>query len=258
MKATQAQLEGRSGARCGSPPVAEPVGTEEACRGTHPRAGAAGQSRAEAFQGGRDGFWHHGFLLGLRRAAGGSFLPAHTGSPVLNPKESHSDACYFPRPLYWGLFPSSQPQPPSIQRKLVPSGDSLGHTENMGALPTHPVRAAGETALSAASGAVVHGNDTCPFPGSLHNAPLGQPGAEDSAGSSGRGGLTLWPPALLEDSRKVSHRSPGGSQRTLVSSSPLPLPGFLLSPVGPGVSFSQSMCGRQEGTMLGLCYIWVE
>lgn len=55
-------------------------------QGTHSRAVAAGQHRTEAFQGGRDRFWCQGLLPGLKRAAGGSFLPAHKGPLCSEPK----------------------------------------------------------------------------------------------------------------------------------------------------------------------------
>lgn len=57
----------------------------------------------------------------------------HTRVPcALNPKESHSDACCCPQHPLLGPFSFlSAPASLSVQRKLVPSGDSLGHTENM-------------------------------------------------------------------------------------------------------------------------------
>lgn len=127
-------------------------------------------------------------------------------------------------------FPQSSSFPPISPVSLSPQGESvssLGCTEGeSGALPTHPIRAAGRRAVSAAPGAQ---SAACPLlsPSQaasrvLHDTPGSGPGlphtldrqdnrgprAEGSAISCGRAGLMLWPPA----SRKFSFYCPEASQ----------------------------------------------
>lgn len=145
-KATWDQLEvrGHSGgwglSVLGAHPVAAPVRRECSfmCSGSW-------LEQVGAFRGGKDGFWPQGLLPGLKSE--------------------------------WGLFPARHTQPscvlcsphaapglplPPPRENQYPTGNNLCHTEGESSvMPTHPFRAA-ERTVSAASGAIAPGNDTCP------------------------------------------------------------------------------------------------